>query len=290
MVIYVTMLEKPKEEIKNKRTIDIQSQQMPKALMLTLISINAALYAVAISVTSPIPTPWGVGHFRPGVVIPAFFTVVFGPLIGGLGAAIGCFLGDFALSFFGLTTPILSLVAGVPGNFVGFYALGWLVAKKRSFSSFIVSNFIALLIGNFIAALGVLVYFIFIVPDWVSWSMSLQIAVVAGLTLFWVSTMVVFVTPLVPIMVTYIGPTLSKIGVKGVSNLSPSDKSSIVKSAGLVAVFLAAIYSIVSFTPGGSQIFAGTVPPEILLISAGVIFVTGLLLSLLTSKLMRNVQ
>jgi len=290
MVIYVTMLENPKEEIKNKRTIDIQSQQMPKSLMLTLISINAALYAVAIAVTSPIPTPWGVGHFRPGVVIPAFFTVVFGPLIGGLGAAIGCFLGDFALSFFGLTTPILSLVAGVPGNFVGFYVLGWLVAKKCSFSSFIVSNFIALLIGNFIAALGVLVYFIFIVPDWVSWSMSLQIAVVAGLTLFWVSTMVVFVTPLVPIMVTYIGPTLSKIGVKGVSNLSPSDKTSIVKSAGLVAVFLAAIYSIVSFTPGGSQIFADTVPPEILLISAGVIFVTGLLLSLLTSKLMRNVQ
>ncbi|MEM2970563.1 MAG: ECF transporter S component, partial [Candidatus Bathyarchaeia archaeon] len=251
--------EKRKEKNENKGTTEIYNQQIPKALMLTLISINAALYAVAIAVTSPIPTPWGIGHFRPGVVIPAFFTVVFGPLIGGLGAAIGCFLGDFALSFFGLTTPMLSLVAGVPGNFIGFYVLGWLISKNRSYSSFIISNFVALLIGNFVAALGVLAYFVFIVPDWILWPISLQIAVVAGLTLFWVSTMVVFVTPLVPVMVTYIEPTLSKIGVKGVSNLSPSSRMSIVKSAGLVAIFLIAIYSVLSFTPGGDMLFAGVV-------------------------------
>ncbi|MEM2888053.1 MAG: ECF transporter S component [Candidatus Bathyarchaeia archaeon] len=282
--------EKRKEKNENKGTTEIYNQQIPKALMLTLISINAALYAVAIAVTSPIPTPWGIGHFRPGVVIPAFFTVVFGPLIGGLGAAIGCFLGDFALSFFGLTTPMLSLVAGVPGNFIGFYVLGWLISKNRSYSSFIISNFVALLIGNFIAALGVLAYFVFIVPDWILWPISLQIAVVAGLTLFWVSTMVVFVTPLVPVMVTYIEPTLSKIGVKGISNLSPSSRTSIVKSAGLVAIFLIAIYSVLSFTPGGDMLFAGVVPPEILLLSACVIFVTGLIFSLLASKLMKGIS
>ncbi|MEM2130039.1 MAG: ECF transporter S component [Candidatus Bathyarchaeia archaeon] len=282
--------EKRKEKNKNKGTTEIYNQQIPKALMLTLISINAALYAVAIAVTSPIPTPWGIGHFRPGVVIPAFFTVVFGPLIGGLGAAIGCFLGDFALSFFGLTTPMLSLVAGVPGNFIGFYVLGWLISKNRSYSSFIISNFVALLIGNFVAALGVLAYFVFIVPDWILWPISLQIAVVAGLTLFWVSTMVVFVTPLVPVMVTYIEPTLSKIGVKGISNLSPSSRTSIVKSAGLVAIFLIAIYSVLSFTPGGDMLFAGVVPPEILLLSACVIFVTGLIFSLLASKLMKGIS
>lgn len=288
---FVTILsEKRKEKNENKGTTEIYNQQIPKALMLTLISINAALYAVAIAVTSPIPTPWGIGHFRPGVVIPAFFTVVFGPLIGGLGAAIGCFLGDFALSFFGLTTPMLSLVAGVPGNFIGFYVLGWLISKNRSYSSFIISNFVALLIGNFIAALGVLAYFVFIVPDWILWPISLQIAVVAGLTLFWVSTMVVFVTPLVPVMVTYIEPTLSKIGVKGISNLSPSSRTSIVKSAGLVAIFLIAIYSVLSFTPGGDMLFAGVVPPEILLLSACVIFVTGLIFSLLASKLMKGIS
>ncbi|HDM88801.1 MAG TPA: hypothetical protein ENG65_02265, partial [Candidatus Bathyarchaeota archaeon] len=58
--------------------------ELPAAKKLSLISVNAALYAVAIAVTSPIPTPWGVGHFRPGVVIPAFFSVVFGPFIGGV--------------------------------------------------------------------------------------------------------------------------------------------------------------------------------------------------------------
>ncbi|MBS7615160.1 hypothetical protein KEJ18_05455 [Candidatus Bathyarchaeota archaeon] len=102
--------------------------------------------------------------------------------------------------------------------------------------------------------------------------------------------MVVFVTPLVPLMAAYIEPTLSKIGVKGVSNLSSSNKSSILKSAGLVAFFLVAIYSTVSFMPGGNQLFAGTVPPEILLISAFVVFVTGLIFSFLANKLMKSIS
>jgi uncharacterized membrane protein len=265
-------------------------QQIPKALSLALISINAALYAIAIAATSPIPTPWGIGNFRPGVVIPAFFSVVFGPFVGGIGAAIGCFLGDFALSFFGLTTPLLSLVAGVPGNFVGFYVLGWLYTKRRSLSSFILSNFVALFAGNLVAALGVLAYFLYIVPTWVSWPINLQVAVVIGLTLFWVTTMVVFVTPLVPVLVIYIEPTLSKIGVKGVSNLKPSSKADIFKSTGLVTLILVAVYVLVMFMPDGSQLFAGTVPPEFLLLSAGVIFVTGLVFAFLSEKLLKNMS
>ncbi len=264
-------------------------QQIPKALSLALISINAALYAIAIAATSPIPTPWGIGNFRPGVVIPAFFSVVFGPFVGGIGAAIGCFLGDFALSLFGLTTPLLSLVAGVPGNFVGFYVLGWLYTKRRSLSSFILSNFVALFAGNLVAALGVLAYFLYIVPTWVSWPINLQVAVVIGLTLFWVTTMVVFVTPLVPVLVIYIEPTLSKIGVKGVSNLKLSSKADIFKSTGLVTLILVAVYVLVMFMPDGSQLFAGTVPPEFLLLSAGVIFVTGLFFAFLSEiNLMKN--
>jgi len=30
---------------------------------IALIAISASLYAAAITVTAPIPTPWGVGHF-----------------------------------------------------------------------------------------------------------------------------------------------------------------------------------------------------------------------------------
>ncbi|MCW4020152.1 MAG: ECF transporter S component [Candidatus Bathyarchaeota archaeon] len=257
------------------------------ALKLSLISISAALYAVAIAVTSPVPTPWGVGHFRPGVVIPAFFAVVFGPIVGGVGAAIGCFLGDFALSFFGLTTPLLSLVAGVPGNFVGFYLLGLLVSKRHSLSSFILSNFVALIIGNLIASLGVLAYFWFIVPDWALWSINLKIAITVGLTLFWVVTMVVFVVPLVPILVAYIEPTLTKMGVKGVSNLNWSSPIAQVKASATVALALAAVYVLVVFVPGGNLLFAGVVPPELLLLASVVILASGLLFAILGKKLVK---
>lgn len=282
--------ERQNRDIADIKAVERSSnQQIPKTLLLALISINAALYAVAKTITSFIPTPWGVGQFAPGVVVPAFFSVVFGPFVGGVGAAIGCFLGDFALSFFGLTTPLLSLVAGVPGNLVGFYVLGWLYTKRRSLSSYFLTNFVALFIGNLVAALGVLAYFLYIVPTWASWPTNLQIAVVMGLTLFWVTTMVVFVTPLVPLLVIYIEPTLSKMGIKGVSNLKPSSKADMMKSTGLVTLILVAVYILVVFMPNGSQLFAGTIPPELLLLSAGVILVTGLVFTALSEKLKRKI-
>lgn len=279
-----------KEKTDNKASEKNPHQQIPRTLLLALISINAALYAVAKTVTSFIPTPWGVGQFAPGVVVPAFFSVVFGPFVGGVGAAIGCFLGDFALSFFGLTTPLLSLVAGVPGNFVGFYVLGWLYTKRKSLSSFFLSNFAALFVGNLVAALGVLAYSLYIVPILGPLPPNLQIAVVVGLTLFWVTTMVVFVAPLVPVLVIYIEPTLSKMGIKGVSNIKPSGKADIMKSTGLVTLVLVAVYVLVTFAPDGSQLFAGTVPPELLLLSAGVILATGLVFVALSEKLTKKIS
>ena len=268
----------------NAKNIKETRETLSAAKRLSLISINAALYAVAIAVTSPIPTPWGVGHFRPGVVIPAIFTVVFGPIIGGIGAAIGCFLGDFALSFFGLTTPLLSLIAGVPGNFVGFYVMGWLISKRRSLGFFVVSSFIALIIGNLVAALGVLAYFWFVVPSWAQWPLDLKIAVVSGLTLFWVATMVIFVIPLVPIMLNYIEPSLRRIGLGGTSNLSWDNSSGSTRSCIGIALILVAIYCVLMMMPGGEMIFAGVLPPEVLLICSAVVFGSGLLFTYLTKK------
>jgi len=205
--------------------------------------------------------------------------------VGGVGAAIGCFIGDFALSFFGLTTPLLSLIAGVPGNLAAFYLLGWLVSKRRSMASFILSNFAALIVGNLIAALGVLVYFSFIVPDWALWPLDLKIAVVGGLALFWVTTMVVFVVPLVPVLITYIEPTLVRIGVRGVSNLSWNSPTSLVKSSSVVALILAAIYVLVVLVPGGNLLFGGVVPPELLLLASAVVLASGLIFSVLAGRL-----
>jgi len=260
----------------------------PRALTLSLISISAALYAVAIAITSPIPTPWGVGHFRPGVVVPAFFSIVFGSIVGGVGAAIGCFIGDLALYLFGLTTPLLSLVAGVPGNFVGFYLLGWFVSKKHSLASFILGNLIALIVGNLVAALGVLAYFWFIDPDWALWPMELKFGIVMGLTLFWLTTMIVFVVPLVPILVRCIEPRLTRIGVRGVSNLSWGSPIGLVKSSVIVSLILTATYILVVFVPGGNLLFAGVVPPELLLLASAVTFVSGIFFAMLAQRLEKS--
>jgi uncharacterized membrane protein len=260
------------------------------ALQLALISVNAALYAVAITITSPVPTPWGVGHFRPGAVVPAFFSAIFGPVVGGVGAAIGCFLGDFTLSFFGLSNPLLSLIAGVPGNFVGFYLLGWLISKGRSLAFFILSNFVSLLIGNIVAALGVLAYFWFIVPDWALWPIELKMGVVIGLTLFWVVTMIVFIVPLVPLLAILTKPTFTRIGLKGMSELDWGNQSGIVGVSGAVALVFVAIHLVVVLVPGGSQLVGGILPSELLLISAAVVFASGLTFSVTSEKIRKFLQ
>ena len=263
---------------------DSSQIELSAAKKLSLISVNAALYAVAIAVTSPIPTPWGVGHFRPGVVIPAFFSVVFGPFIGGVGAAIGCFIGDFALSFFGLTTPLLSLIAGVPGNMIGFYVLGYLTSKRRSLSAFIISSFIALFIGNLVAALGVLAYFWFIVPSWAPLPLNVKFAITAGFTLFWLVTMIIFMIPLVPVIIRYAKPSLERMGFEGNCDLVWEKPIDIIEASFAVALILIAIYCLTSLIPGGRMIFAGVLPPETLLLGSAATLASGLAFAYLIGK------
>jgi len=59
--------------------------RQPYALIIVATAVSAALYAVGSLTTAYIPSPWGMGQFRPAVVIPSFFAVVFGPWAGGLG-------------------------------------------------------------------------------------------------------------------------------------------------------------------------------------------------------------
>ncbi len=256
-----------------------------RSLKASLISVSAALYAAAIAVTSPIPTPWGVGNFRPGVLVPAFFAVVCGPIVGGTGAALGCFIGDFALSMFGLTNPLLSLMAGVPANFVGFYLLGWLVSKYRSWASFVASSFVALIVGNLIAALGVVGFFSFIVPDWASWSVDVKLATVIGLTFFWVATMAPFVIPFTPILVRGAKPILSQIEMgTGVSKMSWGKPLSLLRSSAVVAIVLAALYLIGEYAPWGSLLFSTFWIRTLLLMAAGIVFTFGIIITLVLSR------
>jgi uncharacterized membrane protein len=90
-----------------------------------VIGICAALYAVVGRLTDLGVTFMGVA-FWPAVVIPAIFAVLFGPWVGGIGGAIGIFIRD--MLFHG--NAALSLVAGVPPNFILFFLIGYLAYRK----------------------------------------------------------------------------------------------------------------------------------------------------------------
>lgn len=98
------------------------------ALKSTAIAVSAALYAgvgllTYFGVFAPILGVvrfWGVA-----VVVPAVFAAVFGPLVGGIGAAIGIFISDMIIH----GDALLSLTVGVPANFVMFTVIGLLSNK-----------------------------------------------------------------------------------------------------------------------------------------------------------------
>lgn len=95
---------------------------------ITLTAINAALYATVgyityLGIFAPV---FGVVRFWPSVIIPAAFSVLFHPLIGGVGAAIGIFISDLLIH----GNAVLSITVGVPANFVGFYLIGYLERRK----------------------------------------------------------------------------------------------------------------------------------------------------------------
>ncbi len=258
-----------------------------------LIAICAALYAAAITTTSPIPTPWGVGHFRPGVIVPALFAVTSTPFVAGAGAAIGTFMASFILAMFGLSNPALSLMSGVPGNFIGFYLLGWLLSKGKTWNSFISSSVISLFLGNFVAATGVTAYFSFVVPNWVAWTIGEKLLTILGLTLFWMVTMIPFVISLVPPLYRGIAPIISErlamvVKPEVFGKERPRD---LLYNSIMIFLLFMAIYVGVVMTPFGEAIFSKVIRPEyifwvknLFVIAGGVVLAFGLTASLLIGK------
>jgi hypothetical protein len=206
-------------------------------------------------------------------------------LVGGLGAAIGTFVGDVVfLTPLGLTTPLLSLIAGVPGNFIGFYLLGWFMRKYRSWGGFVVGSFIALVVGNLIAATGVIAYLV-VFLNWSSLPIGVVMGALFGFTFFWLVTMIPFVIPLVPPLVHALQPLVGgQVGISGSRSRFEGLRSSLA-----VGGILALLYLLVQFTPLGEFLFGSITAPQFIpwlkllfLIAALVVFafgaVTGLLL------------
>jgi uncharacterized membrane protein len=121
-------------------------------------SISGALYGVLgyiIYLVLPITTPGvGVVRFWPQVVIPAVFAVIFGPLAGGIGAAIGIFISDVLIH----GDPFLSLVAGVSSNFIGFYIFGYLYRKQLNWAKAVATIGIVVLAACLITGYFLLMY------------------------------------------------------------------------------------------------------------------------------------
>jgi uncharacterized membrane protein len=113
-----------------------------KSILTVATIMCAALYAISSFATAYIPSPWGFGQFRPGVVIPAFFAAIFGPMPAGIGAALGTLIADSVKH--GYLYPG-SYLAAVPGNFIGFYLFGYILRKKFNWGRFILASNVTLI-------------------------------------------------------------------------------------------------------------------------------------------------
>lgn len=99
----------------------------PSTLQVATASLNAALYAALGALWTLFPvTVFGV-RFWPQVFVPGAFAVLFGPWVGGVGAAVGIFIADVV---YGHHDALLSLLVGVPSNFAGFALIGYLSNKS----------------------------------------------------------------------------------------------------------------------------------------------------------------
>ena len=95
-----------------------------KTMDIAMIGVSAALYAIVGVLTNMglVAPVVGVVKFWPAVIIPGVFAVLFGPWVGGIGAAIGIFVSDMVQPGHGI--PLLSLTVGCTSNFAGFYLVG----------------------------------------------------------------------------------------------------------------------------------------------------------------------
>jgi hypothetical protein len=106
------------------------------ALQVATASLSAALYAALGALWTLFPiTVFGV-RFWPQVFVPGAFAVLFGPWVGGVGAAVGIFIADVV---YGHHDALLSLLVGVPSNLVAFALLGYLTRRPLKSTGRLVS-------------------------------------------------------------------------------------------------------------------------------------------------------
>lgn len=218
-------------------------------MRVAVIVLTALLYAVGKWITAFIPTPWGVGQLLVGVFLPAFMAVTAETFPVAIGAGLGTFVGDLFVQ----TNPTLSLVAGVPANFIAFLLFGWFVKRYRSWPSFVAATIAFVSLGNLIAAVNVYLF------AQATIGITLPQSAILGLTIFWNTTSIPAILIGVPVLVRVTRPLY---GRSRVLSEFPDWPSTLGRRGSLVAVVFAFIYialgavifllapSSVSATPG----------------------------------------
>jgi hypothetical protein len=174
----------------------------------SIIAITAVLYAVGKGLTAAIPTPWGVGQLLVGIFIPAFFAVVAETVPVAIGAGLGTFIGDVLfLTPLGGTNPALSLIAGVPANFIGILLLGWFVKRYRSWAGFVAATVSFVTLGNLIAATSVVLFGAYVFTPVGSLVTNFTLSgLILGFTVFWNMTSIPAIVIGVPLLLRAVRP------------------------------------------------------------------------------------
>jgi len=202
----------------------------------------AVLYAMGAYLTAYISSPWGSGQFRPAVVIPAIFATLFGPFVGGIGAALGTLVAD---SIKHGELYVRSLVSAVPGNFIGFYLFGWLMKRRFSWENFVKTSQITLLISNVIVAFLYVYYRVFVDISYPVAFADAWIYISLGLVAWWYVTMLPFVLLL--------GPPL----IRAVASAFPGLVSEQVRLSSVRSEVLRRSFSMAMIIPGLVMLLIG---------------------------------
>lgn len=166
-------------------------------IRIATIVLTLLLYAAGKWLTASIPTPWGVGELLVGVFLPALMAVMAETLPVAIGAGLGTLVGDLFVTG---TNSALSLVAGVPANFIAFLLFGWFVKKYRSWSAFVAATIAFVTFGNLMAATSVYLFAKQLI------GITVPSSAILGLTIFWNTTSIPAVIIAVPLLVRILGP------------------------------------------------------------------------------------